>query len=130
MTIQPISDVLALAFMSCFPEMKEGEQWLDLCQWVGEGKKTPLLNLAVIENGVIVGLFPCEVHPDKLMIHACFQHGHRGEYAVNAAREAFEWIWENTIYSKITAYIEPDHVKRYALRCGMTEKDGLFEVTK
>ena len=129
MTIEPVSDVLALSFLSLFPEMREGEEWLDLCAWVDQGKKTPLLNLAVIEDMKIVGLFPCEVYESGLKIHACFLRGYRGEFAVDAAREAFDWIWRNTIYSKITAYIEPDHVKRYAERCGMTlNSEGLFEV--
>ena len=80
--------------------------------------------------GGIVGLFPCETYPDRIMIHACFLPDYRGEYAVLAAKKAFEWIWNYTGYSKVSAYIEPEHVKRYAKLCGMVEKDGLFEVTK
>lgn len=127
--VAPVSDLAALSFMSLFPEMLEGP-FVELCEWVGSGRKTQLLNLAAFHNMKVVGLFPCEKYPGRIMIHACFLPGYRGEFARQSAKEAFQWIFSNTKYSKISAYIEPCHVKQYALECGMVEKDGLFEVTK
>ena len=127
--IHQVSDVVAMAFMSLFPEMRGDEHWDKLCSWVGAGKKTPMLHIGVFDNG-LVGLFPCEAYEDRLMIHACFLPGFRGDFAVESAKEAFKWIWNNTEYGKITAYIEPEHVKRYAKRCGMVESGGFFEVSR
>jgi RimJ/RimL family protein N-acetyltransferase len=128
--ISRINDIAALSFMSLFPEMKEDEFWHEICQWVGSGKMTPMLNLGVFCNDKLVGLFPCESYPDRLMIHACFIPEFRGSFAVDSAKQAFQWVWDNTKYNKISAYIEPEHVKRFATRCGMIEKNGLFEVTR
>lgn len=127
--IHPVSDIQAMSFMSLFPEMKEDEHWQELVQWVGSGKSIPVLNLGVFD-GKMVGVFPCETYTDGIMIHACFLKGYRGEFARDAAKEAFSWIWNNTKYDKIQAYIEPDHVKKYAAECGMKEINGLFEVSK
>lgn len=127
--IRQVSDVHALCFMSLFPEMRGDKHWDELVQWVGSGKAVPMLNLAVIDNG-IVGLFPCELKQDMILIHACFLKDYRGGFARDAAQDAFEWIFSNTNYSKIHAYIEPEHVKKYAAECGMVEIDGLFEVSR
>ncbi len=127
--IQPISDILALSFMSQFPEMTSEPEWLQVCEWAGKGKKTPLLNLAVVDYGLIVGLFPCEVGKDDISIHACFQHEYRGRYALEAGRDVLDWIWANTDFDKVIAYIEPTHAKRYAALCGLKKRaDGLYEV--
>ena len=116
--------------MALFPEMKEDEEWADLVRWVGSGKSIPVLNLGVFDGASMVGLFPCETYPDKFLIHACFLKEYRGRFARTAAKDAFSWIWNNTKYDKIQAYIEPDHVKKYAIECGMKEINGLFEVSK
>lgn len=128
--IAPISDRQAFAFMSLFPEMTGQQFWPELVEWVGKDKEVPMLNLAAYFSGRIVGLFPCETYPERISIHACFLPEYRGEFSRQSAKEAFKWIFQNTKYSKISAYIEPGHVKQYALECGMVEKDGLFEVTK
>lgn len=127
--IVPINDVQALAFASLFPEMRD-DGFSFVCRHVGAGNKIPMLNLSATHMGSIVGLFPCETYPDRIMIHACFLPDYRGEFAVYSANEAFDWIWKHTDYSKISAYIEPEHVKAYAKRCGMVEKNGLFEVSR
>jgi len=126
--INVIPDILAMSFMALFPEMRDDPSWLRLCAWVGGGKPTPMLNLAVMDNGKIVGLFPCEAYKDRIIIHACFLPDFRGDFAVKSSKEAFHWIFANTDYNTITAYIEPEHVKAYARRCGMVENCGLFEV--
>lgn len=129
--ITPIPDLTAMAFMALFPEITNDEHWLRLCAWVGKGKTTPMVNLGVHADGKLVGLFPCEAYPDRFMIHACFLPEYRGQLAVDAAKSAFQWVWNHTKYDKILAYIEPEHVKRYAERCGMTRRDdGLYEVAK
>ena len=127
--IRRVNNQTALAFMSLFPEMTDDEFWGDLVRWVGDGKSVPLLNLGVFDGNSMVGLFPCEIYPDRLMIHACFLKEYRGRFARTSAQDAFSWIWNNTKYRKVTAYIEPDHVKKYAKECGMIERNGLFEVS-
>ena len=126
--IHQVSDIQALSFMSLFPEMSDDEHWDDLVRWVGSGKSIPVLNLGVFDGAAMVGLFPCETYPERIMIHACFLKEYRGRFARTSAQDAFSWIWQNTKYRTISAYIEPDHVKKYARECGMVERNGMFEV--
>lgn len=127
--ISQVSDIKALSFMSLFPEMYDDAHWEELVLWVGSGKSIPVLNLGVFDGSAMVGLFPCETYPERIMIHACFLKEYRGRFARTSAQDAFSWIWNNTKYRKITAYIEPGHVKKYAKECGMIERNGLFEVS-
>ena len=128
--IRLIDDITALSFMSLFNEMRSDQCWHELCEWVGAGKSTPCLHYGVFDNFRLVGLFPCEAYTDRIMIHACFLPEYRGEFAREAAKDVFRIIFHDTKYDKIQAYIESEHVKKYARECGMIEKDGLFEVER
>lgn len=128
--IRPVSDIQALSFMALFPEMRDQEYWDELVQHVGSGYAIPALNLGVFDGQSMVGLFPCETHSEKLLIHACFLKEYRGRFARSSAIDAFRWIWNHTNCDKIYAYIEPDHVKKYAKECGMKEVNGLYEVSR
>ncbi len=117
-----------MRFMAQFPEMRD-EGFEKVWQWIEAGGRTPLLNLGVFDP-MLVGLFPCEAYDKDIWIHACFLKTHRGKFAEEAAQSAFEWIWKNTNYTSIKAYIEPDHVKRYAQACGMVPKGDYYEVVR
>ena len=81
-------------------------------------------------DGDLVGVFPFQHREDHAEIHACFDPGYRGAFAVNAAREAFRWVWAHTDYSLIRANIAARHAKRFAVMCGMTKTQNGYEVAK
>ena len=61
--------------------------------------------LMEIENGEDLGVWI--VHPSnhRILIHACMGEKCKGRKAVESAKNAFKWVFENTEISKIYAII-------------------------
>lgn len=78
----------------------------------------------------LVGCFPVQFYFECAEIHVAFHPDYRGEFAVESAKEAFRWVWDNTNYHTIVADIESPHVARYAKRCGMKQIGERYEVSK
>jgi hypothetical protein len=83
-----------------------------------------------IYNPDLVGVFPVQKRGKHLEIHAAFLPKFRGAFAVNSAKQVFEWIWTNTDYRRITADISEPHIQNFAERCGMTKQDKYYEVLR
>lgn len=78
----------------------------------------------------LVGCFPLNLRNDAIEIHACFHPHFRGKFAVQSAKEAFGWIWQNTFYNLIFAETEKPHVSRFAAQCGMKKSGNRYEVKR
>lgn len=91
---------------------------------------TPVSFVLGVYNPELVGCFPFNIKNGELFIHACFLKEWRGKFAVDALKKAFEWVWENTEFAKISANIGERHVARYARLGGMKPVNGLYEVSK
>lgn len=76
------------------------------------------------------GCFPINIKDDRVQIHACFPHRHRGHFAVKAARQAFRWIFMHLPQRVI--YAEPVDLcaKVFARACGMRKTNDHYEVTR
>ena len=63
-----------------------------------------------VKDGIDLGVwvFLPSVY-DGLTIHACMGPDCRGRAAVESARAAFKWVWENTKVRKIYAAIPNTH---------------------
>lgn len=125
--IRLISNLYAVEFMSQFPEMESSNRQ-QATELIKKGYPVSLISLGVYKDNELVGLFPCNISK-VILIHVCFLPQYRGEFAVQAAHAAFEWIFTHTDYKTIYAYIEFEHAKEFARRCGMIEKNGYFEVS-
>lgn len=94
----------------------------------------PVCNPATLVLGWIdphlVCCFPFNKHEDEIEIHCACIREYRGKKAINAAHEAFKWVFEHTPYEKIFAETNHRHVAAFAAACGMKRVDGRFEVTK
>lgn len=75
----------------------------------------------------LVCCFPFNKHESEIEIHCACLRKYRGKNAVNAARHAFKWIFENTNYNTIFATMQHSHVKRFAAMCGMRKFNGRYE---
>lgn len=76
----------------------------------------------------LVGTFPMLKHDEAIEINVAFLPSFRGQFAVDAAKCVFRWIWANTPFRRIIADIYDPHVELYAQRCGMVKKGDLYEV--
>lgn len=121
--IRPIeTDFEARTFLNAVPYTEYVPEWM------------PVISADVFVLGVyephLVGCFPLQVQPDGLEIHAAFLPEYRGRFAVEAAKDAFGWIWQNTKHNLIFAEITEPHVAIYAVKCGMKRKNDRFEVER
>ena len=91
---------------------------------------TPISLVLGVYGPELVGAFPLQKYETVIEIHAAFLPSHRGAFAVNAAKQAFEWIWANTRYDKIIAEITEPNAQQYAIRCGMKKINNRFEVSR
>lgn len=78
----------------------------------------------------LVGAFPFNRLNDGLQMHACFLKEYRGKFAVNAAKQAFEWVWSNTLYEKIYGTENTKLTNLFASMCGAKKNNGMYEVCK
>ena len=64
--------------------------------------------LMEIQDGKDLGVWTLHEGFDGMLIHASLGEGCRGRDAVNSARNAFHWIFDNTFCTKIYACIPND----------------------
>ena len=76
------------------------------------------------------GCFPINIEEDRVQIHACFPKENRGQFAINAAKQAFRWVFLNTEFDVIFSKVRERHVGLYARLCGMTCVNGHYEVKR
>jgi hypothetical protein len=120
--IEPILDTSQIRHIfeaGCYPE-----QWPDLPAY---STHHLVLGAWVPE---LVGCFPLNFHIDCTEIHVAFMPEFRGKFAIESAKDAFRWVWDNTSYHVIAADIEDPHVARFAESCGMKFTGTRYEVRK
>lgn len=127
--IYRIAPSVALAFLSLFPEFTRQARWNALCAHIGSGGSIPAIFLGAFSEG-LAGVFPVQINGQDGEIHAAFLPGNRGKFAVDSARQAFEILFRDYGLKLIYANITEPHVAEYARRCGMTENNGRFEVSR
>ena len=81
-----------------------------------------------VYSPALVGAFPLQKFKNYIEIHAAFLPRYRGAFAVNSAKQAFEWIWANTNYKRIIADISDPKIEPFAQRCGMVKTGKYYEV--
>ena len=84
--------------------------------------------LLFVDDEYPKGMFVLQEHDDHIEIHAVFNPNFRGKHALRGAREAFEWIFDNTDYNVIVT--KPDdkpHLRHFAATCGMKRTDRGYE---
>lgn len=114
------SDQEAREFLNSVPYPEHVPDWLPI--------NTVRSFVLGVYTDKLVGCFPLIKHDDAIEINVAFLPEHRGEFAVESARQAFEWIWGNTPFRRIIANIKLPHVERFAEKCGMVKSGNLYEV--
>lgn len=115
-----MDDKEARDFLNSVPYPERVPEWFNI--------NTPVSFALGVYVEKLVGAFPLLKHENAIEINAAFLPEYRGKFAVDAAKEAFTWIWDNTSFRRIIADIQEPHVARYAHRCGMVKKGQLYEV--
>ena len=103
--------------------------------WPGWSENAPtdtplpdILYLLALDNNDIAGVFNFNTLYEGVEVHAGFLPKYRGQFAVDAAKAMFDWIYSNTDYTAIysSISIHRPEVMKYASLTGMVKEEVLY----